>query len=689
MKNKLFILFAVFSFNTITAQNTNFCGSSDVNNKAREANPLVSILEQQLKEHTKEFIERQNRGQQRNNQIYTIPIVFHVLHNYGEENISDEQIYDAVRIINEDFRMTNADIVNVVPAFDTVKADCEIEFRMPTKDPRGNCTNGINRYQSVLSLNGSDDSKFAFWPRDIYLNVWVVGAIGTAGVAGYAYYPSATSGLDALRDGIIILHDYVGSIGTGRVGTSRALTHEIGHVFNLPHPWGDTNEPNVQCGDDGVFDTPNTEGHTSCNLNAARCTPGVIENVQNYMEYSYCSNMFTEGQKLVMHAALNSPTGERNKLWSNYSLNISGSTASTNENTCEPIADFNSKRKVACVGEPITITDFSWRGPVSNWEWTFENADITTSNAQNPTVTFNTTGWQKVKLKVDNSFGSNTKEIEKMILVSDGNVNFFSDGFENSNEFENNYVVENFDNNESKWQLRGDASFSGGQSLGLNAIDADRYDIDVFTTPEYDLSGTSELKFKYSLATRSANPADITDRLKIYYSINCGESWSVFYNKTGLSLVNAGAAAGSFIPTKESDWKEEVVTLPNPALANNSARFKFELQYNEFSNNFFIDNINVDEVYNSVENIAANSFSVNVFPNPTNSRFNIQFSNANVGDANVQIFDATGKLVYNEKVKVNNSSYNHTINTSFANGLYHVNILHDGGISNTKLQVIE
>jgi hypothetical protein len=34
--------------------------------------------------------------------VYKIPIVFHVLHNNGVENISDEQIYDALAILNRD-----------------------------------------------------------------------------------------------------------------------------------------------------------------------------------------------------------------------------------------------------------------------------------------------------------------------------------------------------------------------------------------------------------------------------------------------------------------------------------------------------------------------------------------------------------------------------------------------------------
>ena len=49
--------------------------------------------------------------------VYTIPIVFHVLHNEGAENISDEQIYDALFLLNRDFSLGNADAANVHPDF--------------------------------------------------------------------------------------------------------------------------------------------------------------------------------------------------------------------------------------------------------------------------------------------------------------------------------------------------------------------------------------------------------------------------------------------------------------------------------------------------------------------------------------------------------------------------------------------
>ena len=57
--------------------------------------------------------------------IYTIPVVFHILHNNGSENISDAQVQDALNILNRDYRKLNADTSSIVAAFQGDAADVE------------------------------------------------------------------------------------------------------------------------------------------------------------------------------------------------------------------------------------------------------------------------------------------------------------------------------------------------------------------------------------------------------------------------------------------------------------------------------------------------------------------------------------------------------------------------------------
>ena len=66
--------------------------------------------------------ELQNMPFQEKAVVY-IPIVFHILHNGGSENISDEQIMDQFNILNRDFRLMNSDAANVHADFQGLPAD--------------------------------------------------------------------------------------------------------------------------------------------------------------------------------------------------------------------------------------------------------------------------------------------------------------------------------------------------------------------------------------------------------------------------------------------------------------------------------------------------------------------------------------------------------------------------------------
>src|SRR6218665_212025 len=225
---------------------------------------------------------------------YTIPVVFHVLHMNGPENISDAQIQDQIDVMNRDFNKQNPDTVDVVSQFQNLIGNPGIEFRLATLDPNGNCTNGITRHYDANTNWTVNSANYIYtWPRSRYMNIYVVKAM-PPGVAAYAYYPGT---VPAAMDAIVVQHNYVGSTGTSLPGNSRVITHETGHWLNLEHLWGSTNQPGVACGDDGVNDTPVTKGFTWCNLaNPVVCTPGVVENIQNYMDYAYCQRMFTPGQ---------------------------------------------------------------------------------------------------------------------------------------------------------------------------------------------------------------------------------------------------------------------------------------------------------------------------------------------------------------------------------------------------------
>lgn len=104
------------------------------------------------------------------------------------------------------------------------------------------------------------------------------------------------------------------------------MSHEVGHWLNLMHLWGSSNSPGVSTNcndDDGVTDTPNEVGaYFKCDKAFKSC--GTLNMAQNFMTYTFCGVMFTEGQKTRAHAALNSTLAKRNKIWTETNLKATG-----------------------------------------------------------------------------------------------------------------------------------------------------------------------------------------------------------------------------------------------------------------------------------------------------------------------------------------------------------------------------
>ena len=104
----------------------------------------------QLEIYTKSFIDNlnTNRGADFS---YVIPVVVHVIHNYDSENISYSQVDNCINRINEDFQALNDDLSQVIDSFTNIIGFLNMEFRLATIDPDGNCTYGVTKTNSNLT----------------------------------------------------------------------------------------------------------------------------------------------------------------------------------------------------------------------------------------------------------------------------------------------------------------------------------------------------------------------------------------------------------------------------------------------------------------------------------------------------------------------------------------------------------
>lgn len=687
------LMLAVLSTKLSLAQNGYLnCGTDEMVKKALQANP--DLLQPYLQEEARlAQIDRDAaaNGYAEQNKaaatIYTIPVVFHIIHVGGTENISDAQVKDAVRILNNDYRKLNSDTANIVNSFRAIASDIQIQFKLAQKDPNGNCTNGIDRIYSTLTNAADDNSKLNDWPRNKYLNIWTVKTMGTAGVAGYSYYPSMAG---SSVDGVIILSSYIGSIGTGSVSTSRALTHEIGHYLNLAHTWGSNNNPGVACGDDNVTDTPETIGHSSCNLTDAGCNPPIIENVQNYMEYSYCSNMFTAGQRTRMRSALTGNAGQRNNLWT--AANLAATGISTTSVLCQADFETNSSyNNVLCQGESITYNDISWNGNPTSWSWTFPGGVPATSTDSTPTVTYNTPGLYNASLTVTNGSGSVSTTKTGYVRVNTATPQytgtFYSEGFETSAVPNADWQVNNFVPGGNTFTQTAAAAFTGSKSVMITNSAAQIGNIDELISPSIDMTaiaGTSPvLTFKVAFAQRAATDMD---KLVVYVSATCGKTWTIRKALTGTALATVAAQTSNFVPSA-TQWVNQTVTLGS--YANQTDLFVKFAFTSGGGNNLYIDDINISATPLGVDELA-NNINFNVYPNPAEEVTNINFNLINKEKVSVKLVDLVGReisTVYNGDLAAGEHNFIINENTNLSSGVYFVTLIAGGEKFSKKLIV--
>jgi PKD repeat protein len=630
-------------------QTIRYCGQPEAWDRIRHAHPLAEsesrMAEEYLERWTEDYAADRSGGDL---EIYIIPVVFHIIHDNGPENIDDDQVLNALSILNRDFRKLNTDVSLVVDAFQDITADIGIEFRLATKDPNGNCTTGINRIVSDLTYEGDDEMKsLIYWPRNKYLNVWICS--DAAGAAGYTNLPGNVNAIWlASSDGIVIRSDYTGSIGTSSASRSRTLTHEVGHWLNLYHTWGSGNTPAVasNCNqDDNVSDTPNTIGWTECSLTGASCN-NTVDNVQNYMEYSYCSRMFTEGQATRMRAAILSSVAQRNQL---ITPTNHANTGVVNPPLC--VAQFSVSRTNVCVGEPIEFTDASYHG-VSQWTWNFGDGTVIAGSDpelhQSPEYSYSTPGTYTVTLTVGN--GMNTLQSTQQNVVTIVPLGFMAtpvqEGFEGVWP-EDRWFVVNPDNYVT-WEVTPAAASSGTKSVRIRNFSNVVPDAtDELISSTIDMAGEDTVYVSYKWAY--ANKLTATDdRLRIYVSGDCGDTWELIRLRRGTTnLPTTEATSAQFVPAEDAQWMGETLTITNPESLTESFRLKIDF-VGKGGNNIYLDDINIwtiDEVLVGMNELSGVN-GLSVYPNPSGGDMALEFAGFDNSPVRIELIDPAGRLCF-------------------------------------------
>ena len=708
MRKVIALLLIIFAAPLAYAQG-DFCGTDEMLRLQNADNPG---WEQQFYQEALKLGKVKANVQKSGHKII-VPVVIHVIHYNGQGNISKAQINDGMRILNEDFNKQNADTSTIRSVFQNIAQSTDIEFRLARKDPNGNCTDGINRINSHLAMgpvNRNAPKDLIQWDPFRYLNVWIVAAFNSPTLGGFAQFPSPTSGPNRYY-GLVVRADEWGSIELGLQGSfnGRAVTHEVGHCFELFHPFQPPPFSTNGCGNAGatcvnsgdlVCDVPpqindlgNSCSHTfnTCSNDALGgstsnpnpYTTNVPDQVENFMGYGVgCQVMFTGGQKTRMLNAM-STYQKLISLTDTANATFTGTNDGYVAPTCAPIAEILDFDKFTCQGGTITFTDDSYGDAATAYNWSFPGGTPSTSTATSPTITYNTPGHYDVTMIVSNAGGSDTLVLSNYVHVSANQATYsgfnYTESFENATTFANDWVI--IDEYQAPSFDRANfAGKTGTSSLWLNKLNSIyEGEIDRAVSPTIKMNDVLNPSISIDISYRRKN-AQSNDKFNIYSSLDCGRTWSIIISLTpAFFAYDNSTQTSNFFPTQGSQWRN--FTIPTnfiPIAVRNSANamFMLEVEYGD-GNNIYFDDFKILGQPVGIEKQEAVVDELELYPNPAKDQLNLNYTpSAEIAQASIYLTNVVGErvqMIY--EGSMNRSEYKFVIDSSeLPKGVYFLSI---------------
>ncbi len=591
-----------------------------------------------------------------------VPVVIHVVSTCGEQSITDAQILDGMRILNEDWSRLSADTVQTRPIFKQRAADLNVEFRLAKLDPQGQPTTGIVRVTNIATNSASDRIKAVVPAWNNYFNIWLVNSIGTGGgggtILGYAQFPGTgpwnTWGVVQRVD------TWIAPVGQGR---DRTMSHEIGHCFDLAHTFQSGCGASCTSSGDGVCDTPPSSAATyGCNQTQNTCandangpspyTGNVVDQIENYMSYDDCQNMFSLGQQLRVEAAINSFSYLRNMM-SPANLLATGITTGQVVGAPAPIPYFASCNTRVCEGGSLTFADGSYNGRVASRTWTFTGATVASDTARNPIVTFTTPGLQTVTLSVNDGVNPPRPSLTAQVMVSTTTSGYqapFQFAFPAS-QFPTD-ATDPFRN----WEITSQGSTGAGweatslagtpndnESVRIRLRNATARSTHFLYSPNIVVPSAlnrAYLSFRRAYAPATAAAADI---LKVDYSLDCGRTWTNRATRASAQLRTANAVAGIFVPTA-TQWAADSIPLPTTLAAGAHLQVRFSVAV-DGGNALYLDALRIrGRVLSTAADQAAGA-EVSLAPNPLTDETRVALTLTRPTRVALYVTDVLGRVV--------------------------------------------
>ena len=267
MKLSTTLALAVLALISVPALGQRKCATDQVMKNVFQSDPQAKLRYETTRRLIDQKVDQYlSRTQQlRTTAIITIPVVVHIAIS-NPALVTDQIVQNQIDTLNRYYGAApgGADSLRVYTPFRTAYGRSQIRFCLAKRTPDGQSTTGITRRTTAAKFEADANhpsSTIPAWNTTKYLNIWVVDF--TDNTLGYSFLPGAFAPGDQ-RAGFVVGFRYFGAGGSylnSRYNAGKTAVHEIGHYFDLLHPWGDDLNPNCAPGD-GFSDTPPTDEPT-------------------------------------------------------------------------------------------------------------------------------------------------------------------------------------------------------------------------------------------------------------------------------------------------------------------------------------------------------------------------------------------------------------------------------------------
>lgn len=671
------------------------CGTPLAIKQALQRNPKLLKKYQRLQRSSP--MNLADRPYMRGAPVAVIPVVVHIVLQ-DPESVTDAQVRSQIKVLNADYELLNADTSNIPDIWKTTAGDMKIAFCLAARTPDGAPSNGIDRVKTSKRVFDVDYAASGVkhassggadaWNTDDYLNIWVCNLSGDNLGVGTPpdLYPKE-------EQGVVIQYTAFGTTGNLLPGfdKGRSCTHEIGHFFNLLHPWGNQ-EGNCSPGD-YVEDTPPQSaavyGNQAFPYLQDPCSPdypGIM--IDNFMGYTddAVMNMFTLGQVARAKTAL---FGPRSSLLSSKG--------------CQPVLLEDEDARLRSVSAPvgklcsgqvaplITLENFGKHllqevtlkyridgGAIQTYHWKGHLESLDSVKVTLPAATV-LTGMHQFRVfaslpngQADEQTGNDT--LTTTFHLDPVETAPYEEGFESGSFPPAGWTLSNPDH-QYTWEKTNEAAHAGAYSAVIKNLDYEANGpVDELTSPVFNpgKADSAFLFFNVAAAVQSDPGGNNAywDTLQVLISYDCGQSGHSLYKKWGANLITDSLPVQKEFVPNSRQWRRDSIDL-TPYLNQGPFRIIFR-NITNYENNIYLDDIRL--ITRPVNPILKERKMI-VVPNPTSGSLYIQFLKPPSLLRFISIYNAAGQLVARKAASALTSSNRIIFNlANEPDGVYFVKI---------------